>query len=178
MERKNSQKELEKEMLELIRKYNAVYKGQLYAIFEGKGHVGRALSAMEKDQRIIIKPAARMVAANEAAYAARERGTLLALWVLASLMKQKKIEEHFLAEKKEYPIRIVFVGDVELYDILYVPETDVQMVNQLFPRKHADGSRHIVIVDACSYIPLIELPDVMGFCTVEEDGNVTYYRRA
>ena len=108
----NQQKQMEQEVLSLIKKYNVLYKRQLYAFFEncGKdGRVGRALKALGKDNRIYINPVTRMVAANENSYAAREYGTLQAVWVLISLMKQKKIEEHFLAAKDEFPVRIIFV---------------------------------------------------------------------
>lgn len=93
-------------------------------------------------------------------------------------MEQKKIERHFLAEKEEYPVRIVFVGDAEIYDILYISEAEIQLVNQLFSRQNPDGCGHIVIVEKPEEIPQIEIPNVIGFCTVqEEEGGIDYYRR-
>lgn len=90
----------------------------------------------------------------------------------------EKIERHFLAEKEEYPIRIVFVGNAEIYDILYISEAEIQLVNQLFSRQKLDGCGHVVIVENPEEIPQIEIPNVIGFCTVqEEEGGVEYYRR-
>lgn len=176
----NQQKQMEQEVLSLIKKYNVLYKRQLYAFYEncGKdGHVGKALKALEKDNRIYSNPITRMVAANENSYAAREYGTLQAVWVLVSLMKQKKIEEHFLASKEEFPIRIVFVGDAEIYDILYIPESDVELVNNLFARKKIECCGHIAAVESPECISRLHIPDVIGFCTVEEDGKIEYYKQ-
>ena len=176
----NQQKQMEQEVLSLIKKYNVLYKRQLYAFFEncGKdGRVGRALKALGKDNRIYINPVTRMVAANENSYAAREYGTLQAVWVLISLMKQKKIEEHFLAAKDEFPVRIIFVVDAEIYDILYIPESDVELVNNLFARKRIECCGHVAAVESAEYIHRLRIPDVLGFCTVEEDGKIEYYKQ-
>ena len=167
----NQQKQMEQEVLSLIKKYNVLYKRQLYAFFEncGKdGRVGRALKSLGKDNRININPVTRMVAANENSWA---------VWVLISLMKQKKIEEHFLAAKDEFPVRIIFVGDAEIYDILYIPESDVELVNNLFARKRIECCGHVAAVESAEYIHRLRIPDVLGFCTVEEDGKIEYYKQ-
>lgn len=99
------------------------------------------------------------------------------LWVLLDLMDQKKIEQHFLASKEEYPIRIVFVGDGEIFDILYVAPEDIELTNQLFVRRKIDGCGHVVVVEEAESIPKIQVSDVVGYCTVKEDGEVEYYRK-
>lgn len=179
MDNPNIQRQMEYEVLNLIKKYNVLYRRQLYAFFEPIGrdaYVGKALKALEKDRRIYVNPITKMVSANENSYAVKEDGTLQAIWVLVSLMRQKKIEEHFLASKDEYPVRVIFVGNAEIYDILYVPESDVGLVNNLFARKNAANCGHVVVVESPEYIASIDIPDVIGFCTVKEDGDVEYYR--
>lgn len=37
---------------------------------------------------------------------------------------------------------------------------------------------HIVIVEKPGYIHEIRIPDVLGFCTVKEGGEIEYYRNA
>ncbi len=179
MDSQTNQGRLERELLGIISTYNVVYKRQLYELFSADGRdklVGRAIKALEKERRIYVDPYTHMIAMNETSYGAKEEGTLLALWVLISLMQQKKIEEHFLAAKAEYPVRIIFVGDAEIYDIMYVPETDVALVNSLFSRKNIESSGHIVIVETPDYIPAIILDNIIGFCLVKEDGTVEYYK--
>lgn len=176
----NKQRAVEREVKELIQKYNTLYKSQLYAFFAKDGReqfVGRALKTLEKEREIYVNQERKLVAANETSYAAREYGTLQSVWALLGIMDQKKVEEHFLASREEYPVRIVFVGDGEIYDILYVSEAEVSVTNSLFARKRIDGCGHIVVVENPEDIPEIRIPDVVGFCTVKEDGEVGYYRR-
>ena len=180
MEMPNKQKAVEREVKELIQRYNALYKSQLYEFFAKDGRerfVGKALKVLEKERNIYIHQELKIVAANEEAFAAREFGTLQCVWVLLGIMDQKKVEEHFLASKEEYPIRIIFVGDGEIYDVLYVPEADTGLVNNLFSRKRIEGCGHIVVVENPMQIPEIHIPDVVGFCTVKEGGEVEYYRK-
>lgn len=82
------------------------------------------------------------------------------------------------ASKEEYPVRIVLCGEGEIYDILYVSENEVQVTNNLFTRKMTDDCGHIVIVEKPGYIHEIRIPDVLGFCTVKEGGEIEYYRNA
>lgn len=176
-----NQKKVEQELLNVVSTYNAVSLQQLYAMFKADGldqYVGRAVRVLEKAHRIYINPYTRIVARNENSYEEREKGTLLALWVLISLMKQKKIEEHFLAGREEYPVRIIFAGDAKIYDIMYVPQSDIELVNNLFERKKIESSGHIVIVDSDDYISAIKIQDVTGYCVVKEgdDVEIEYFR--
>lgn len=180
MENQNKQRVVERELKSLVQRYNVLYKSQLYAFFEKDRRdrfVGRALKALEKERSIYISQETKQVASSEDAYAAWERGTSTSVWVLLDLMDQKKIEQHFMASKEEYPIRIVFVGDGEIYDILYVAPEDVELTNQLFARRKIDGCGHIVVVEEAEDIPKIRIPDVIGYCTVKEEGQIEYYRK-
>ena len=176
----NKQKAVEREVKDLIQKYNALYKSQVYEFFAKDGReqfVGRALKALEKERDIYINQELKLIAVNEESYGAREYGTLQSVWALLGIMDQKKVEQHFLASREEYPVRSVFVGDGEIYDILYVSEAEVCVTNHLFARKRIDGCGHIVVVENPENIPEIQIPDVVGFCTVKEDGKVEYYRK-
>ncbi|MDY5027779.1 MAG: DUF5697 family protein, partial [Oliverpabstia sp.] len=65
----------------------------------------------------------------------------------------------------------------EIYDILYVSEADISLVNNLFARKRIEGCGHIVVVEKPEDIPAIQIQDIVGFCTVKEGGEVEYYRK-
>lgn len=176
----NKQRAVEREVRELVQKYNILEKNQIYAFFEvdGRSHfVGRALKLLEKDRSIYINQETQQVAISEEGYAAWERGTIQSVWVLISAMSQKKIELHFMAEKAEYPVRIVFVGDGDIFDIVYIAEEDIQLANNLFKRKKSDDCGHIVVVEQPEHIAAIEIPNVVGYCTVKEDGSIEYYRK-
>lgn len=181
MEYMNNQKRVEKEILELVKSYNVLHKKQIYDFFAVDGRdkfVGKAIRSLLKDRLIYMNDVTKTISQHERAYELREKGTLKAFWVLLSLMEQKKIERHFLASTEEYPVRIIFVGNAEIYDILYISEEEIELVNNLFLKRKIEGSRHVIIVDSPEEIPRINITDVIGFCTVnEEEGGVEYYRR-
>lgn len=177
----NKQKPVERETRQLIQTYNVLLKSQIYA-YSAKTQrdhfVGRAFKTLEKEKQIYIHQDLEMAAINEEAFKARNVGTLQAFWVLLDIMDQKEVDQHFLASKEEYPVRIVLCGEGEIYDILYVSENEVQVTNNLFTRKMTDDCGHIVIVEKPGYIHEIRIPDVLGFCTVKEGGEIEYYRNA
>lgn len=178
----NKQKAVEREIKELIQKYNVLYKEQLYAYFAKDNReqfVGKAIKILEKERIIYINlnQERKLIAVNEEGYVAREYGTLQCVWALLGIMDQKKVEQHFLAAKEEYPVRIIFVGDGELYDILYISEAEIALTNNLFARRRIEGCGHIVVVEDPAIIQEIQIPDIVGFCTVKEDGKVEYYRK-
>jgi len=180
MENQNKQRGVERELKDLVQRYNVLYKSQIYAYFGKDGRdrfVGKALKTLEKKHSIYISQETKQVAANEESYKTWERGTSTSVWVLLDLMDQKKIEQHFMASKEEYPIRIVFVGDGEIYDILYLAPEDIELTNQLFERRNIDGCGHVVVVEEPEDIPKIRIPDVIGYCTVKEEGQIEYYRK-
>ena len=177
----NKQKPVERETRQLIHTYNVLLKSKIYAYFSKTQRyhfVGREFKTLEKEKQIYIHQDLEMAAINEEAFKARNVGTLQAFWVLLDIMDQKEVDQHFLASKEEYPVRIVLCGEGEIYDILYVSENEVQVTNNLFTRKMTDDCGHIVIVEKPGYIHEIRIPDVLGFCTVKEGGEIEYYRNA
>ena len=180
VEIQNKQREVESELKEQVQKYNVLLKSQLYTYFEKDSRekfVGRALKSLEKSRSICINQETKEVALNENGFAEWERGTMQAIWVLLDIMDQKKVEQHFLAAKEEYPIRLIFVADAEIFDISYVAEEDVGLTNNLFARRKVEGCGHIVIVEHPDEIAALQIPDTIGYCTVKEDGDIEYYRK-
>ncbi|MCD7884733.1 MAG: DUF5697 family protein [Lachnospiraceae bacterium] len=178
MENRNIQKETEADLQRLVRKYNVLSKRQLYAYFalDGReGRVGRALKALEREGMAYILEG--MVAANETSYKAWERGREQAFWVLLSLMGQMKVAEHFPVSAEEHPVRIVFTADGGLYDILYVPESDVTLTNRLYLGGKKEEGSHVIVVESAGYIRQIHVEDTIGYAKVKEGGEVEYYKK-
>lgn len=78
MENQNKQRGVERELKELVQKYNVLEKGQIYAYFEKDGRerfVGRALKTLEKDRMIYTNNETKQIASSESAYETWERGT-------------------------------------------------------------------------------------------------------
>ena len=157
----NKQRPVIAETRELVQKYHVLEKAQIYAYFalDGRDHfVGKAFKALEKERQVFIHPELEVVAASEEAIAAKDLGTMKAVWVLVDVMKKKQVEEHFPASKEEYPVRIVFYGEGEIFDILYISEEEV------------------IVVENPDYISAIHIADVIGYCVVKEGGEVEYYQ--
>ena len=113
----NKQRPVIAETRELVQKYHVLEKAQIYAYFalDGRDHfVGKAFKALEKERQVFIHPELEVVAASEEAIAAKDLGTMKAVWVLVDVMKKKQVEEHFPASKEEYPVRIVFYGVADI----------------------------------------------------------------
>ena len=96
----NKQRAVERELRDLIQKYNVLYKSQIYEYFAKDGReqfVGRALKALEKEREICINQELKLAAISEEYYSVRDYGTMQSVWALIGIMGQKKVEQHFLA---------------------------------------------------------------------------------
>lgn len=164
-------------VLDLIRRYNVMTYGQICLFFPGEEKAaGRAVRKLEKNRQILKNPYTGLYASSEFAYSLKDDGTLMCLWVLADMIGKKPVEGHYLAEKEDYPIRIIFFSRQEIYDILYVGLGDVKLVNGIFAKSKRKGENHIIVVEERALLGQLEIPDVIGFCTVQE-GRVEYYRK-
>ena len=100
--------------------------------------VGKALHTLLKEHLIYINEVTKTVSQHEDAYQLREKDTLKAFWVLLSLMEQKKSND-ILGRKGRVSNSYCIVGNAEIYDILYISEAEIQLVNQLFPDRNWTG---------------------------------------
>ena len=124
-----------------------------------------------------INEVTKTVSQHEDAYQLREKGTLKAFWVLFLWWNRKKSNDISWQKRKSTNSYYICGECGNLRYSLYIGTWD-QLVNQLFSRQKLDGCGHVVIVENPEEIPQIEIPNVIGFCTVqEEEGGVEYYRR-
>lgn len=170
--------EMSGKVLDLVRQYNVMEQGQVEAFFRGeKKAAARAIKRLEKNRQIIRNPYTGLLSSSEFAYSLKDEGTIKALWVLADLTGKREVEGHFLAQKEDFPVRIVFFSSQEIYDILYVGMGDVKLVNGIFGNMRRPEGRHIVVIEDRDVIRQIGIPNVVGFCLVKENGEVAYYRK-
>ena len=123
MEHVTNQKQVERQILELVKTYNVLYKRQIYAFFAVDGKekfVGKALHTLLKEHLIYINEVTKTVSQHEDAYQLREKGTLKAFWVLLSLMEQKKIERHSWQKRKSIQFVLYLWGMRKLRYSLYI----------------------------------------------------------
>ena len=166
-------------VLGLLRQYNVMKPEQLEAFFPGQEKAaGRALKKLEKTRQIYRNPYTGLIASSEFAYSLKDEGTMKCLWVLADMMRRKPVDGHYLAGKEDFPIRILFYSGAEIYDILYVGDGDLKLVNGMFARSRRAGENHIIAVEDGNLMGVVAVPGTIGFCLVKEDGRVEYYKKS
>ena len=97
---------------------------------------------------------------------------------MADMMRRKPVDGHYLAGKEDFPIRILFYSGAEIYDILYVGDGDLKLVNGMFARSRRAGENHIIAVEDGNLMGVVAVPGTIGFCLVKEDGRVEYYKKS
>ncbi len=76
----------------------------------------------------------------------------------------------------EYPVKIFFFADGELYDVLVVPPGKEALVN-CAAREQKEDSQCLVIVEDIEQAEKIDIPNIAAFCTVDvQSGEVEYYK--
>ena len=77
----------------------------------------------------------------------------------------------------DFPVKLVFFADGELYEVACVEDGQEALVCHAL-RGNKGGSRRIILVDTPAQIAKIDCPGISGFCTVEENGQTHYFKKA
>ena len=96
-------------------------------------------------------------------------GMVRAAWVLLDFID--RAEYH---SSSEFPVKIAFFSKGELY----AAAGQEALVTHALRQSRDSGGRRIVLVDEPGQIPLLEFPGITGFCTVDGNGNVSYYKKS
>ena len=160
------------EMLHNISLYPGLTEGQLCRFFPEKEVTAKTLLAhMLKEERIFCAENGRYYANQEAQNGA-DKDLSRCVWVLLDFINQ--VEYHTVGE---FPAAILCFANGELYEIVPIPQGKEAMICQLLRQPQKDTGKRIVVVDDVAQIELLDIPQVAGFCTVAEDGTVSYYKK-
>ena len=97
-----------------------------------------------------------------------DSGMVRAAWVLLDFID--RAEYH---SSSEFPVKIAFFSGGELYEIIHAAAGQEAIVSHALRQSRDSGSRRIVLVDSPEQIPMLEVPGLPGFCTVDAAGNVS-----
>lgn len=100
-------------------------------------------------------------------------GLICSVWVLLDFID--RVEFH---SPSDFPAKLLFFSAGNMYEVVYVAAGQEALVTQALRQCKQGESRRIVLVDDAGQIPLLDFPDISGFCTVEQDGIVSYYKKA
>ena len=102
-----------------------------------------------------------------------DRGLSAALWILIYFID--RVDYHSIGS--EFPTKIVFFAQDEVYEIIYIAYGQEALVNNILSSQAKDPPNYIILVDRPEQIPGIDVPNVSGYCTVSPDGQVQYYQK-
>ena len=101
-----------------------------------------------------------------------DRALVRAVWVLLDFIQ--RADYHAPAD---FPVKLVFFADGELYEVACVEDGQEALVCHAL-RGNKGDSRRIILVDSPAQIAKIDCPGISGFCTVEENGQTHYFKKA
>ena len=95
-----------------------------------------------------------------------------AVWVLLDFAD--KAEFHSVSE---FPVKIMFFADGELYDIIQVPAGSENPDDSSFAKNQGTLRSPDCFSGRTGTIPALDFPGIAGFCTTDKAGQVHYYKR-
>lgn len=158
-------------LLRDISMYQVLRKEQLLRLYPGKEQTVRMLLAYLVNQnRIVLQKGLYYMATGRPDNI--DFGLLGAVWVLVDFIDRVKF--HCVGE---FPAKVIFTADGEVYEVVYAERGKETMLSQLMGRQEGEPPHHLVLVEDPEQINGLELPNVCGYCTVSPDGEVQYYQK-
>ena len=151
--------------------YHCMARGQLLRMHPGKENkVDRLISYLARQKRI-REDGAYCYAVSEDEDA-KDKKVIAALWVLVDFID--RVDFHATGN---FPAQVIFLANDEIYEIAYVEKGREALISQLLAEKNAKDSHYIVIVESEEQIEMLGSGNIVGYCTVSEDGQVKYYQK-
>lgn len=98
--------------------------------------------------------------------------TIRSVWVLVDFLAD--VEFHCAGE---YPVTIVFFIKGKEYQILYAAEGCEAMISAVINHQKDNTARRIILVESTNQISKLNMPGIVGYCTVDADGHICYYKK-
>ena len=150
--------------------YRALTEMQLLKLYPHKeSKIRNLLSYLQKQGRIVQRGEYYRIPAD--AEESIDHGLSKAVWVLTDFMEQ--VEYHSISD---YPAKIIFFADGEVYEIIYAEPGKEQLINQMLSTVKEVPPKYIVLIEQPEQIAEIHTPNTSGYCTVSSGGEVQYYQ--
>jgi hypothetical protein len=159
------------ELLRVISTYKTVTLAQILRLYPGRDEKTRAiLTHLVRQGRVTHNDETDVIAAADAD-CAPDAEMIAAFWVLLDFIE--RAEYHTAGE---FPVKVSFFADAEMYEIICVRHGQEALVSHAL--RGDDPPRRIVLVADTAQIENLNIPNISGYCTVDLDGAVTYYQQA
>jgi hypothetical protein len=162
------------ELLRAVTTYKSLAAAQLYRLFPGNETKTQTILAhLIRQGRVLYDQDSEIVSASPEHSNAPDAGMIAAFWVLLDFID--KSEYHTASD---FPVKISFFADGEMYEIISVPAGHEALVcNALAAADDGDPPRRLILIDNPAQAAEINMANVAGFCTVSPDGAIVYYKR-
>lgn len=160
------------ELLRLISIYPGLVEVQLCCFFPGKeSKITNLLSHLKRQGRVTQEDFTGGYFSYGTDSRSTDSGLIRSVWILLDFIEQ--VEYH---SSSEFPAKIIFFARSELYEIIYAAAGQESLVNHL-KSKNQENDRRIILVDSPEQIRLLHIPGAAGYCTVNGDGYINYYKK-
>lgn len=159
-------------LLRDISLYRAVTGSQLIRLYPGKENiVPNLLAHLSRQGRIFYDEVSDFYYADR--QGKPDAGMTAAIWVLIDFID--RVEYH---SASDFPAKLIFFAAGEVYEVIHVPLTQEALINHIWTQQQEEDPPHrIVVVDNPDQIVSIDIPGTSGYCTVDADGRVVYFKK-
>ena len=160
------------DLLREISLYPGITEEQLCRFHPGKEEkVKTLLSNLQKQGRIEMDESCRFI--PKGGFTSNvDLSMVKAVWVLLDFID--RVEYH---SAHDFPVKIVFFAADEEFEIIYVPYGKEGLVSQTMRMRQEMIPKRIVLVDEPSQISALDFPGISAFCTVADNGRVSYFKK-
>lgn len=158
-------------LLRDITMYQVLKKKQIIAMYPGKEKKVENLLAYLVKQGRIYRNGEYYLAQPDGGKNI-DHGLMAAVWVLIDFID--RVEYH---SSGDYPIKIIFFADGEIYEVIHVAIGKEALINHILSAPGEEQSKFLILVDKAEQIPELLTLNVAGYCTVSTEGTVQYYQK-
>lgn len=151
--------------------YRTLTKSQILALYPGKQNkIDNLLTYLIKQKRIYQCDNFYCVQPDCVDHT--DTGLLAAVWILIDFID--RVEYHSAGD---YPAKIIFFADGEIYEIVHVAEGKEALINHLLSQQTENPSRLLLLMEKPEQITQMHVPNVAAYCMVSSDGAVQYFTK-
>ena len=159
-------------LLRFLTTYHALKYEQVMKIFGNQDSIRSLITSLTKQGRLYHDKQSGLLCDSPEAAENPDYGTIAAFWVLLDF--KKAIVFH---TSGEFPAKLHFFSESEEYEILYVPLGQEILVDHVLKSLPCQEVLRLVVLEDIAQASKLSIEGVLAFCTVDENGVVSYYGR-
>ena len=154
----------------LLAMYRCLHFSQLSRVFPELSipQLTLLLKKLMRKGRIVLDPKKDLV--YYAGVTEVDPAIYSSFWVLLDFFPE--VTFHTVSD---YPVTLSFTARDDCFDVIFIPLEKKQILNQALSFYKEGYPKRIVVVENVTQISLLSIPGTVGYCTVSQEGQITYY---